>query len=231
MGMDGKATGAMATMWFLFGLVFLFLLLRLYTRVVCVAAFGIDDYVYILAIVCQDPSHQPAVAVAPWVESTMLIEVFNFQIFLLVFAVFMQISAELGFGETLEQIDNIDRATDARLHECIASLFVIIGMPIAKAAIGFFLLRLVNVRWHKIAIWAAMGLVSAASIGKRCAAVGLRRCNYVGQPGVWLTINACVSAGILFLAFMPSLGVCLRQAYPGRALSDRHSPDFVYPLR
>ncbi|KFH46207.1 hypothetical protein ACRE_030260 [Hapsidospora chrysogenum ATCC 11550] len=135
MGMDGKATGAMASMWFLFGLVSVFLLLRLYTRVVCIAAFGIDDYVYILAI-----------------------------IFLLIFTIFMQISAELGFGETLEQIDNMDRATVARLHESIGLLFVILGMPIAKASIGFFLLRLVNVRWHKIAIWAAMGLVSAASI-------------------------------------------------------------------
>ena len=109
----------------------------------------------------------------------MLTEVFKFQIFLLIFTIFMQISAELGFGETLEQIDDMDRATVARLHESIGLLFVILGMPIAKASIGFFLLRLVNVRWHKIAIWAAMGLVSAASIGKRCAAVGFPRYNLV----------------------------------------------------
>ena len=54
----------------------------------------------------------------------------------------------------------------ATLYECIGQGFAIVGMAIAKAALGAFLLRLVNIRWHKIAIWAAMVFVSLASIAQ-----------------------------------------------------------------
>ena len=56
--------------------------------------------------------------------------------------------------------------TKATLYECIGQGFAIIGMAIAKASLGFFFLRLVSSRLHRIAIWTAMALVSAASIGK-----------------------------------------------------------------
>ena len=44
--------------------------------------------------------------------------------------------------------------------------FAIVGMAIAKASLGFFLLRLVTIFWHRVAIWSMMGLVMAASIGE-----------------------------------------------------------------
>lgn len=136
--MDGKAPGAMAAMWTFVGLVFIFLALRVYTRIVCVASYGLDDHVYSLAF-----------------------------IFLLIFTIFTQLSAEIGFGQTIEQLGgDMDIITQASLYECIGQGFAIFGMAIAKASMGFFLLRLVSLRWHKIAIWTAMVLCMVASIGK-----------------------------------------------------------------
>jgi len=59
----------------------------------------------------------------------------------------------------------MERIVNATLYECIGQGFAIIGMAIAKAALGAFLLRLVTIRWHQIAIWTIMALVSAASVG------------------------------------------------------------------
>lgn len=136
--MEGKAPGAMAAMWTFVALVFIFLCLRLYTRIVCVASYGLDDHVYSLAFV-----------------------------FLLIFTIFTQLAAEIGFGQTIEQLEgDMDIITQASLYECIGQGFAIVGMAIAKASMGFFLLRLVSFQWHKILIWIAMALCMAASIGK-----------------------------------------------------------------
>lgn len=51
MGLKGEAVWALAVMWTLTGLVFAFLLLRLYTRIVCLAAYGVDDHIYAVAFV------------------------------------------------------------------------------------------------------------------------------------------------------------------------------------
>lgn len=88
------------------------------------------------------------------------------QIFLLIFTVFIHLSGTVGFGQTMEEIGDIELVVKATLYECIGQGFAIVGMAIAKASLGTFLLRLVTVFWHKIAIYAAMGFVSAASIGR-----------------------------------------------------------------
>lgn len=51
MGLQGEAVWALAVMWSLTGLVFAFLVLRLYTRVVFLAAYGVDDHIYVVAFV------------------------------------------------------------------------------------------------------------------------------------------------------------------------------------
>ena len=51
MAMGGEAHWAMGVMWLMVGLVFLFLVLRAYTRIAGLASFGIDDYVYMVAFV------------------------------------------------------------------------------------------------------------------------------------------------------------------------------------
>lgn len=63
--MGGDAPVAMTFVWTMFGVLTLFLLLRLYTRVVLLAALGYDDYLYISAYVRPDhatprllPPHQ-----------------------------------------------------------------------------------------------------------------------------------------------------------------------------
>ncbi|KAL6860316.1 hypothetical protein ACO1O0_004343 [Amphichorda felina] len=125
MAMGGEAPWAMGVMWLMVGLVFIFLMLRAYTRIFCLASFGIDDYIYMVAF----------------------------------------LSAQIGFGQDLKYIGHdMAMVTKATLYECIGQGFAIIGMAIAKASLGFFFLRLVSSRWHRIAIWTAMALVSAASI-------------------------------------------------------------------
>ncbi|MBE3042884.1 hypothetical protein IMZ48_09990 [Candidatus Bathyarchaeota archaeon] len=42
-------------MWFLTAFVFFFLMLRLYTRIFCLASFGIDDHIYAVAFVSYYP--------------------------------------------------------------------------------------------------------------------------------------------------------------------------------
>ncbi|KAF9873461.1 hypothetical protein CkaCkLH20_08920 [Colletotrichum karsti] len=131
----GDAIWALPVMWLLTGLVFFFLVLRLYTRIVCVASYGVDDHIYIVAFV-----------------------------FLLIFNVFIHLSANYGFGQTMDEIGNMDDVTKATLYECIGQAFAIVGMAIAKWSMGFFLLRLVTVKWQTTAIWVAMVTVGLASI-------------------------------------------------------------------
>lgn len=57
LGVGGDAPWALGTMWALVAAVFILLLLRLYTRIVCVAAYGIDDHIYMVAFVSS--THYP----------------------------------------------------------------------------------------------------------------------------------------------------------------------------
>ena len=51
--MGGEGPMAMTFVWIMLGILSLFLLLRLYTRIVLLAALGMDDYLYISAFVCS----------------------------------------------------------------------------------------------------------------------------------------------------------------------------------
>ena len=59
LGVGGDAPWALAIMWVLVAMVFILLLLRLYTRMVCVAAYGIDDHIYMVAFVSITLSREP----------------------------------------------------------------------------------------------------------------------------------------------------------------------------
>lgn len=50
-GLGGEAVWAMPVSWMMTAVVFAFVLLRAYTRISCVAAFGVDDYIYLVAFV------------------------------------------------------------------------------------------------------------------------------------------------------------------------------------
>ncbi|KAH7631609.1 hypothetical protein B0T09DRAFT_105860 [Sordaria sp. MPI-SDFR-AT-0083] len=137
LGVGGDAGWALAIMWVLVAIVFILLLLRLYTRIVCVAAYGIDDHIYMVAF-----------------------------IFLLLFTSFIHHAAYYGFGQTPEAIEDPEQIMKATLFECIGQSIAIVGMPIAKASLGAFLLRLVNVQWHRALVWGMMILISLASIAQ-----------------------------------------------------------------
>lgn len=66
----GSAPAALGVMWFMTALVFFFLCLRLYTRLVCLASYGIDDHIYAVAFVSGPPPRQPARTTDPasWIR-------------------------------------------------------------------------------------------------------------------------------------------------------------------
>ncbi|KAF0315790.1 integral membrane protein pth11 [Colletotrichum asianum] len=135
MPLGGSGRWAIATMWSLTALTLAFVILRTYTRVVIVEAYGVDDHVYNLAFA-----------------------------FLVFYTIFTTISATYGFGQSIDDISDPDSIVDAILFEAIGQTFAVVGMAIAKWSLGLFLLRLVNKIWHKIAIWISMGLLMGASI-------------------------------------------------------------------
>lgn len=58
MVMGGDGPWAVAVMWSLTAVTFVFVLLRIYTRVGVVNSFGIDDHVYNLAFVSQSSNDE-----------------------------------------------------------------------------------------------------------------------------------------------------------------------------
>ncbi|KAI0198553.1 hypothetical protein F4808DRAFT_462669 [Astrocystis sublimbata] len=135
MAIKDKGILVVALSWGLTGLTTAFLVLRLFTRVVVLQAFGGDDFVYILGYVC-----------------------------LLLATVFYTKSATLGLGQSHADIGNEDLIVEAILWEAIGQTFNVLGMSIAKWALGLFLLRLVIIRWQRIVIWVAMSWLMAGSI-------------------------------------------------------------------
>lgn len=64
----------------------------------------------------------------------------------------------------MADIPDPEDAVRAVLYEAIGQTFAVVGMAVAKWSLGLFLLRLVNTRWHKIAIWVSMACLMGASI-------------------------------------------------------------------
>lgn len=190
-GIKGDGPWSLAVMWLLASLVFFFLILRFYTRVVCLASYGLDDHVYLVAF-----------------------------IFLLIFTIFTTLAGNYGFGQTMEEIGSMDAVVQATLYECIGQGFAIVGMAIAKASLGFFLLRLVTITWHRIAIWSAMTLVMLASIGRLDPQFRFR-----------VSILTPSSPSPLLLALLRPTRFCLRPPHPRRLLPHRHPADVVHPLQ
>ena len=86
--------------------------------------------------------------------------------FLVIFNAFTHVAGTYGFGQSMLEINNQAHVVEATKYECIGQAFAIVGMSIAKASLGAFLLRLVVVPWHRIAIWTMMMIVVCASVGE-----------------------------------------------------------------
>ncbi|KAF5002153.1 hypothetical protein FDECE_10715 [Fusarium decemcellulare] len=135
MAMGGDGPWAVAVMWALTALVLFFVVLRIHARATIIKSYGIDDHVYFVAFV-----------------------------FLLLFTVFINVSAMYGFGQNMSDIPSTRDKMKAVLFECISQTFNVLGMALAKWSLGLFLLRIVPHTWQKLAIWTAMLLLMGATL-------------------------------------------------------------------
>lgn len=113
-------------MWALTGFSLVLVTLRLYTRVCIVKFVGIEDHMY------------------AWSG-----------VFLLCFTVFIQVSVNHGLGLNFWTL-TVAQGSDAIFWTYVANSFAITGNAMAKLSMGLFLLRVVQVRWHKLALWVAV---------------------------------------------------------------------------
>ncbi|KAI1408643.1 hypothetical protein F5Y13DRAFT_172012 [Hypoxylon sp. FL1857] len=121
-------------MWALAALSLALVALRLYTRIRIVKFIGAEDYMY----TCTG-------------------------VFFLLFAIFIQVSVHYGLGQNFWTL-SIDDTSNAIFWSYVANSFAITGNAMAKLSMGLFLLRVVQARWHKIALWTAVTITVATSI-------------------------------------------------------------------
>ncbi|KAI3321121.1 hypothetical protein HD806DRAFT_504670 [Xylariaceae sp. AK1471] len=84
-------------------------------------------------------------------------------IFFLLFTIFIQISVNHGLGRNFWAL-SLDDSSLAIFWTYVANTFAILGNAMAKLSMGLFLLRVVQVRWHKIALWTAVAATAITSI-------------------------------------------------------------------
>ncbi|KAI0201789.1 hypothetical protein F4808DRAFT_469097 [Astrocystis sublimbata] len=126
---------ALRRIWTFVAITFLFVPLRIFTRIRILEGFRADDYNYFVSFVC-----------------------------LLIYASFITNSAVHGLGKDLSEIHSPDDISRAVLDVLIGQTFLVIGNVTSKFSIACFLhnlaKQLVNTRIHKIAQWAPAAIFS-----------------------------------------------------------------------
>ncbi|ERT02453.1 uncharacterized protein SPSK_05290 [Sporothrix schenckii 1099-18] len=107
--------------------------LRLYTRVHLVRFVGAEDYLFAAT-----------------------------GVFFLVFSCAIQAAVRFGLGQSFWSL-SLQQSSDAILWTYIANTFAITGNAMAKLTTGLFLLRVVQLRWHKVALWCLVGVTASTS--------------------------------------------------------------------
>ncbi|KAI0390102.1 hypothetical protein F5Y17DRAFT_446246 [Xylariaceae sp. FL0594] len=120
-------------MWALSALSLALVGLRLYTRIFVVKFVGSEDYMY---------------------AATGL--------FFVLFTLFIQISVNHGLGRDFWSL-SLDDSSLAIFWSYVANTFAILGNAMAKLSMGLFLLRVVQARWQRIALWFAVAATAATS--------------------------------------------------------------------
>ncbi|KAB5549610.1 hypothetical protein GE09DRAFT_1174508 [Coniochaeta sp. 2T2.1] len=120
-------------MWTLTTLSLVLVVLRLYTRVRIVKFIGIEDHLY------------------AWTG-----------VFLLIFTSCLQVSCHYGLGKDFWTLA-IEDSSEAIFWTYVANSFAITGNALAKLSMGLFLLRVVQLRWQKIALWALCIITAGTS--------------------------------------------------------------------
>ncbi|KAK6080874.1 hypothetical protein SCUP234_04972 [Seiridium cupressi] len=121
-------------MWAMTALSLALVILRLYTRIKIVKFIGVEDHLY------------------AWTG-----------LLLLCFTIFIQVAVHYGLGQSF-WILSIAESSDAIFWTYVANSFAITGNALAKLSMGLFLLRVVQVRWQKIVLWAVVFSIVATSI-------------------------------------------------------------------
>jgi hypothetical protein len=149
----GKGSRTVIVMWVMTGLAFIFVPLRLYTRIRVLKALGSDDHVFNLAWVSlKTVSH---------LVGGLLIK--PSQLCLFLYTLFLTIAGVHGFGQPITTL-TMDEAVKAVYTEMIGQTFAVLGMAIAKVSLGIFLLRIVVVKWHRVSIWISIVSLSIVSV-------------------------------------------------------------------
>ncbi len=121
------------SMWVMTALSLALVILRLYTRIHVIKFVGAEDHMYAWTFV-----------------------------FLLLFTIFIQVSVHSGLGQDFWTLDP-SLSSDAIFWTYVANTFAIAGNTTAKLSMGLFLLRVVQLRWHKISLWILIGVTGATS--------------------------------------------------------------------
>ncbi|KAE8381967.1 hypothetical protein BDV26DRAFT_300448 [Aspergillus bertholletiae] len=125
---------AVAVLWVMTGLSFIFVPLRLYTRIYILGGVKMDDHVFNLG----------------W-------------IFLLLHSTFCTIAGQHGYADSIFALE-VHEAAQTVYMDLVGHTFAVLGLALANVSLGIFLLRIVIKPWHKISIWIAMVSVSVLSI-------------------------------------------------------------------
>ncbi len=107
--------------------------LRLYTRIFIVHFVGAEDYMF---------------------AATGL--------FFVIFTAAIQVAVHTGLGQSFWSL-SLESSSNAIFWTYVANTFAITGNAMAKLSMGLFLLRVVQLRWHKIALWALVAITASTS--------------------------------------------------------------------
>ncbi|KAK3896683.1 hypothetical protein C8A05DRAFT_39770 [Staphylotrichum tortipilum] len=111
-----------------------FVALRLYTRIRITRFVGVEDYLYI----CTG-------------------------VLLVCFTAAIQVAVHYGLGQSF-WILSLDDSSNAILWTYVANTFAVTGNATAKLSLGFFLLRVVQMRAQRAALWLLIFVTAATSI-------------------------------------------------------------------
>lgn len=127
-------TQVTVAVWAMTGLSLAMVGLRLYTRLRIVKFVGTEDYLFGLT-----------------------------GLFLLAFAATLHVSVHYGLGSSLWGL-SLDNTSNAIFWSYVANTFAVTGNAMAKLSMGFFLLRVVQVRAQKAALWILIIVTAGTSI-------------------------------------------------------------------
>ncbi|KAK3343475.1 hypothetical protein B0T25DRAFT_300146 [Lasiosphaeria hispida] len=120
-------------MWAMTGLSLALVALRLYTRVRIVKFVGVEDYLFL-----------------------------STGVFFFIFTCSIQVAVHHGLGQSFWLLD-VDDSSNAIFWTYVANTFAITGNAMAKLSMGFFLLRVVQLKGQKIALWLLIVVTAGTS--------------------------------------------------------------------